>query len=214
MRKRVGLVLAVCAVLGACDGADSPTARERSARPVAFQAQGEAMRVESEEEARLARFLQGIRTVGSIGLRLTSFESSDSRCSFEPTNSVKISYTASTRFEPREMTQQVSFPGSLTGRTLNVRGRAFQVGRRCVPVAEEVTPTGSDAGSGVPLPASGTRQDPRPEQPATKPAPTQKQPAPVGVPEVAPVEPPVLPPPAPVVSSTLRPSLPNPPPPA
>jgi hypothetical protein len=210
MNNRARSIVAACALLGACEMAGSGTSAPRPAPAVPFQAQGEALRVEPQKAGEQDPFLSGVRTVGAIRLQVASFQSSDGRCSFEPANLVRIAYTSKTQFEPPEITRQVAFPGSLKGRTLNVQGRAFRVGRRCVAVADGVRSMESEAvDGGLPLAGPATTQDPKLERSGGPGARSEQHPA--AAPDPAPVDLPALPSPAPVVKSTLRPSLPNPP---
>lgn len=75
---------------------------------------------------------------GSIALRLNSFNSTGP-CSFNANDTVVVSFTASTTFEPSDVTDSERFPNNLVKGTLQVRGDVLEPDQGCILVARSIT---------------------------------------------------------------------------
>jgi hypothetical protein len=228
----MAVVAVACAVMSGCG--DAPDRGHRTSSPNAVQFHAEGRAVESSKAGRdpsleLIPDIPGISRLGSITLQLSSSRTSSQKCSLTPPGVVSMSYTATTSFEPPDMTRYGTLPESLHGRVLNIRGKLFEVGQRCLPVAMTV----KDVGGAPPEALASTGVSTKNESSEDKEAPSalkgettalniQKQreasrreasqpeaPRPVPLPPTPEASPlPLL---APEVRSSFRPSLPDPP---
>lgn len=213
--------VAICAVMIGCGGAPGRDHGSAALKSTQFQAEGRAVELSKAGQGSTAEHIAdipGVLGVGSIRLQLTSSRTASKKCSLTPPRVVVMSYTAMTSFEPADLTRHGTFPESLRGRFLNIRGRVFEVGQSCLPVAMTVHDVG---GSPPETPASageGSKDQSRdikevPTAPKREKMTATKRSS-DGSSAVALAPPPApspLPPLAPVVTSNFRPSLPDPP---
>ncbi len=215
------LTVATCAVIAGCGGAPDGDHGSPAVKSTQFQAEGRAVEL-SKSGPGLTKEpiadIPGISSLGSISLQLSSSRTASEKCSLTPSGVVAMSYTATTSFEPADLTRHGNFPESLRGRILNIRGKVFEVGQSCLPVAMTVQDVG---GSPPETPASAgddsedksievkqTTGPPKREKRAATKRSSDGSSAVALAPLPAPSP---LPPLAPEVVSTFRPSLPDPP---
>jgi hypothetical protein len=220
MTKLTAASVVVCTVMASCGSEPGLDHSSSTPKSVQFQAEGKAVEVsKARSSSESTPDVPGISRLGSITVQLSSSRTSSRKCPLAPPRVVVMPYTATTSFEPADLTAYGTFPESLHGRSLNIEGKIFEVGRSCLAVAMSVKDVGG------PLPAAaqlagetrsgGSSQDqgPSASPEREKAAVTSDRPS-AAVPRAAPPPPapaPALPPLAPVVQSTLRPSLPDPP---
>ncbi|HEX2259052.1 MAG TPA: hypothetical protein VHJ40_04840 [Actinomycetota bacterium] len=215
------LTVATCAVMAGCGGAPDGDHGSPALKSTQFQAEGRAVELsktgQGETTEPIAE-IPGSPGLGSIRLKLSSSRTTSKKCSLTPPGVVAMSYTATTSFEPADLTRHESFPESLRGRILNIRGKVFEVGQSCLPVAMTVQDVGGSppetavsAGEGLEDQSTQFKEAisrPKREKPAASKRSSDGSSA-VALPPVPAPSP--LPPSAPEVVSTFRPSLPDPP---
>lgn len=215
------LTVATCAVVAGCGGAPDRDHGSGVLKSTPFQAEGRAVELSKAGQGETTEpiaDIPGVSGLGSIRLQLSSSRTASKKCSLTPPGLVAMSYTATTSFEPADLTRHGSFPESLRGRVLNIRGKVFEVGQNCLPVAMTV----QDVGGSPPETPASAHEDledqsiqvkqatgpPKREKPAATKRSSDGSSA-VALPPLPAPSP--LPPLAPEVVSTFRPSLPDPP---
>lgn len=215
------LTVAACMVMAGCGGVPGRDHGSGVLKSTQFQAEGRAVELsktgQGETTEPIAE-IPGVSGLGSIRLQLSSSRTASRKCSLTPPGVVAMSYTATTSFEPADLTKHGTFPESLLGRMLNIRGKVFEVGQSCLPVAMTV----QDVGGSPPETPASASEGPKDQSIEVKEAtgtpkrekPTATKRSSEGSSAVALPPPPAaspLPPLAPEVTATFRPSLPDPP---
>jgi hypothetical protein len=119
---------------------------------------------------------------GSLALRLNSF-SGAGPCVFNANDTVVVSFTGNTSFEPADVTENERFPNNLIRGTVRVTGDVLEPEEGCVLVARSITVTQASPSPTARARTGGTRtptRSPSPRPASPTPSPTATTPSPAG----------------------------------